>query len=211
MSNPADIAACERTSQLYVADWLNVWRLSSGGADIQRLLPKSASNRLERLRALSVTATGLLVTTYEELMQFDTDGDILRRVRVYDRSHAVESPSGLLIVSHYNSETKRHQVSVVNTGGQLIRHFVGSYHQQPLGFIPHIAVDSKGNIFVADRDNRRILLLDAQLKLRRVIVDEHQLNYEQPRRLCYMEQSGQLLVGLAKRASVAVFHVTIDA
>jgi len=97
----------------------------------------------------------------------------------------------------------------VNTAGQLIREFSGS-DQLPLGSSPHIAVDSKGNILVADRYNRRILLLDDQLALRRVIIDKDQLNYEQPERLCYMEQSGQLLVGLAGCASVAVFHVLID-
>jgi len=220
MSNPVDIAACKRTSQLYVADRLNVWRLSSGGADIQRLLPKSASNPLERLRALSVTATGLLVTTSGQLMQFDTDGDVSRRVSVSNPTHAVESPTGILIVSQchdnlvYDEDLQqqiygKRQVSIVNTGGQLVREFSGS-DKLPLVSIPHVAVHSKGNIFVADRDNRRILLLDAQLKLRRVIIDEHQLNHEQPVRLCYTEQSGQLLVGLAGRASVAVFHVLID-
>jgi len=69
-----------------------------------------------------------------------------------------------------------------------------------------MAVDSHGNILVVDRHNRRILLLDAQLSLRRVIIDEHQLNkYEAPRRLCYREQSGQLLVGLD--GGVLVFDV----
>jgi len=69
----------------------------------------------------------------------------------------------------------------------------------------HVAVDSHGNIFVADLYNGRILLLDAQLKLRRVLIDEHQLNYEEPRRLCYVERTGQLLVRSEK--SVALFDV----
>ena len=71
---------------------------------------------------------------------------------------------------------------------------------------PHIAVDRQGNIFVADYDYRRILLLDAQLALRRVIIDARQLNGRRPRRLCYTEQSGQLLVGFIE-GSVAVFHM----
>jgi len=149
------------------------------------------------------------VTTSEELIQFDADGDILRRVRVYQPTHAVQSPAGLLIVSHKSYWSGKHQVSAVNTAGQFVCEFRGS-DKQPLGFIPHIAVDSKGNILVADRDNRRILLLDAQLALRRLIINKDQLNHEQPVRLCYTEQSGQLLVGLANRASVAVFHVLID-
>jgi len=74
-----------------------------------------------------------------------------------------------------------------------------------LGVARHIAVDSHGNTFVADSHNRRILLLDAHLSLRRVIIDEYQLNYKQPWRLCYTEQPGQLLFALYSR--VAVFDV----
>ena len=137
-------------------------------------------------------------------MQFDADGDEVTRVRLPDDmnpDHAVESPTGTFIVSHKNTRLKDQcQVSEVTGEGQVLRKFSG-----PLGVTPHIAVDSQGNVFVADRDSRRVLLLDAQLALRHVIIDEHQLNYE-PLRLCYMEQSGQLLVGLHS-CSVAVFHV----
>ena len=86
----------------------------------------------------------------------------------------------------------------------MLRQFSGS-RLTSLGFTPHIAVDSRGNIFVADYDNRRILLLNTHLSLRRVIIDEHQLNYKQPWRLCYREQSGQLLVALYD--GLAVFDV----
>jgi len=70
----------------------------------------------------------------------------------------------------------------------------------------HIVVERQGNIFVADSRKRRILLLDAQLALRRVIIDARQLNGRRPERLCYTEQSGQLLVGFEK-GGVAVFDV----
>jgi len=116
-----------------------------------------------------------------------------------DPWHEVESPTGTFIVAHRNTQLNQYQVSEVNTEGQVLRQFSGS-----LGGPVHIAIDSQGHILVADWDNRRILLLDAQLALCRVI-DEHQLNYLQPGRLCYVEQSGQLLVGL--RYSVAVFDV----
>ena len=86
----------------------------------------------------------------------------------------------------------------------MLRQFTGS-HPSSLGWTPHIAIDSHGNVFVADSYNGRILLLDAQLKLRRLIIDEHQLNYKTPWRLCYREPTGQLLVGLEH--SVAVFDV----
>jgi len=120
--------------------------------------------------------------------------------------HAVESPTGTFIVSLYNRQLKQYQVAEVNTGGEVLRQFSGS-RLSPLIDTQHLAVDSHGNIFVADYDNRRILLLDTQ---RRVIIDEHQLKCEEPWRLCYREQSGQLLVGLDGGGggdSVLVFDV----
>jgi len=68
-----------------------------------------------------------------------------------------------------------------------------------------VAVDSRGNILLADRDNCRVLLFDARLMLCRVLVDEHQLNYKQPLRLSFREHSGQLLVVVEDR--VALFDV----
>ena len=115
--------------------------------------------------------------------------------------HAVESPSETFIVSHRGTRLDQHwQVGEVDTEGRVLRQFGG-----PLDWTRHIAVDSRGNVLVADHDGRRVLLLDAQLTLRRVVIDEHQLDDRRPRRLCYTEQSGQLLVGFDY--SVAVFHV----
>jgi len=208
LRNPWDIAACERTSQLYVADnWECVWRVSSDGADIQRWLKKSPSDTFKPY-TLSVTSSRLLVTSLSgrQLIHFNAaSGDELRRVGLPDYMeprHAVESPTGTFIVGHVNSQLTQYQVSEVSTEGQVLRQFSSS-----LGWPRHIAVDRQGNILVADYDKRRILLLDAQLALRRVIIDERQLSDRRPRRLCYMEQSGQLLVGFDLCRSVAAFDV----
>jgi len=203
---PLDIAACERMSQLYVVDWEWVWRVSPDGDDIERWLPKSTSNSIAP-RPLSVTSSRLLVTSFmgQHLIHLDAGGDELRRVPLpdyMDPRHAVESPSGTFIVSHSNTQLDQYQVSEVNTEGRVLRQYSGS----PLGLPKHIAADSHGNIIVADWKYHRILLLDAKLALRRIIIDEHQLSYKQPRRLCYVEQSGQLLVGF-DNSSVAVFDV----
>jgi len=211
LKDPWDIAACEQTSQLYVADWGGkcVWRVSADSADIKRWLPKSPSDTFEP-KKLSVTSTRLLVTSHStnHLMQLDAVGDELRRVQLPDDMeplHAVESLTGTFIISHKNTQLKQYQISEVNTDGKVLRQFTGS-RLSSLGETQHVAIDSHGNIFLADYDNHHILLLDAQLKLRRVLIDEHQLNYERPRRLCYREQTGQLLVGLEYN-SVVVFDV----
>jgi len=216
MRNPCDIAACQQTAQLYVAGCPLtahpdcVWRVTSDGEDVKRLLPKSPSDTI-RPYTLSVTSSRLLVTSLgtRQLIQYDAVGDELSRVdlpRDMSPHHAVESLTGTFIVSDYNTQLKHDQVSEVNTGGQVLRQFSGS-HRLPLGWAPHVAVDSQGNIFVADCTNDHILLLDSELTLRRVIIDEHQLNYKQPWRLCYNEQSGQLLVGFYDSRDVAEFDV----
>jgi len=201
----SDIAACEETFHLYVADFKEcIWRVSSDGEDIECWLPKSPSITFIP-STLSVTATRLLVTSQstQQLIQFDAGGDELKRIQlpVYMRpQHAIESPAGTFIVSQRNTRMKpQHQVSEVNGEGQLLRQFSGS-----LGDTLHISGDSQGNVFVADHANSRILLLDAQLALRHVIIDERQL-IDEPHRLSYVEQAGQLLVGLD--SSVAVFDV----
>jgi len=142
------------------------------------------------------------------LAQFDAVGDELRLAclpRYMDPDHAVESPTGTFIVSYRHTELMQWQFSEVNTEGQVLRQFSGT--RPTLGNTPHIAVDSQGNIFAVsrDRDRRRILQLDRQLAVCCIIIDEHQLNSRQPRRLCFVEQSGQLLVGMGY--SVAVFDM----
>jgi len=150
-----------------------------------------------------------------QLRQFDAaGGDELRRVGLPDYMaplHAVESPTGTFIVGHSNTQLRQWHVSEVSTEGQVVRQFSSS----SLSWPEHIAVDRQGNILLADSRNRRILLLDAQLSLCRVIIDERQLSFrlprrrhveQQPLRLCYMEQSGQLLIGFFY-CNVAVFDV----
>ena len=210
LQGPRDIAACEQTSHVYVAGVGCIWRMSADGAEIRRWLPKSPDDTFGP-RTLSVTSTRLLVTSdfAKQLMQFDADGNELRRVHLPDNlepGHAVESPTGTFIVSHRNARLLYPwQVSEVNTGGEVLRQFTASLPSSPC--LPaHIAVDSHGNVVLADSGNR-ILLLDAHLTLRRVITDEHQLKYKTPQRLCYREQSGQLLVGFSEGRSVSVFDV----
>ena len=226
LSSPRDIAACEQTSRLYVADSVGIWGVSADGADTKRWWPKSSTDTFKPW-TVSVMSTRLLVMSLDtkQLMQLDADGNELRRVQLPDYMKpydAVESPTGTFIVSHGNTQERQLRVvSEVNTDGEVLRQF--SSGPVKFGELLHVAVDSRANILVADSGNRHILLLSVldskqakQLKLRRVIVDEHQLHDDrmvmelldkdkQPKRLCYVERTGQLLVGFWR--SVAVFDV----
>ena len=59
----------------------------------------------------------------------------------------------------------------------------------------HLSLDSEGHVLVADCDNNRILLLNSQLQLQRVLVDTNsQVKLWRPDRLCYNELTSQLYV-----------------
>ena len=110
--SPRDIVACERTSRVYVADEGCIWLLSSDGTHTS-WLPQSLTDTLMPW-TLSVTSTRLLVTSYNtrQLIQFDADGDELRRVQLPDDMvprHAVQSPTGTSsVTSTYNCTATIH-------------------------------------------------------------------------------------------------------
>jgi len=204
--------------------------MSADGTNIELLLRKDRSDSISP-RSLSLRSSHLLVTLYEvckewmgligyehvatigdSLMQFDAGGHELRRVKLpveMTSRHAVESPSGTFIVSNSIKQLKENQyqnrISEVDVDGKMLRHFTGS-RLLKLGFSHRIAVDSRGNVLLADTFNNHILLLDAQLTPRRIVIDKHQLNDRRPLRLCYVERTGQLLVILDNK-SVSVFDM----
>ena len=148
------------------------------------------------------------------LKQFDSVGDELLLGNM-EPQHAVASSTRTFVVSLFNTQLKQGQVVVVNNVGEVLRKLTDS-RLSSLGLTPRVAVDSRGNIFLANYLPGRILLLDSQLNLRHTIIDKqlsftspinhHQPFYEGPLRLCYNEQSGQLLVGLFV-GHVVVFDV----
>jgi len=59
----------------------------------------------------------------------------------------------------------------------------------------HLSLDSEGHVLVADWFNHRILLLNSQLQLQRVLVDTNsQVELWSPSQLCYNELASQLYV-----------------
>ena len=133
----------------------------------QTALTYSAGCQSHRLYTLSVTSSRLPVTSRSDRQpkQAATNSYKLCLPSYVEPLHAIMSPTGTFIVSHRKTQLIQWQVSEVNTEVQVPHQFSGS----SLGWPAHTAVDSQGNIIVADSDNCRILLLDAKLALCRVI------------------------------------------
>ena len=99
------------------------------------------------------------------------------------------------------------QISELDADGRVVRRFGGllggaGHILQELNWPKHLAVDSHGNVLVADRWNHRVLLLDGALRLRRVLVDQAAVT--EPERLSFDERSARLCV-VDRRCAVKLF------
>jgi len=80
-------------------------------------------------------------------------------------------------------------VSEVDVHGTILRSFKNV--ELPL----HLLSDSEGHVLVADFNNHRILLLNSQLELQRVLVDGNsEVQLREPARLYYNELASVLYV-----------------
>ena len=80
-------------------------------------------------------------------------------------------------------------VSEVDVRGRTLRSYTDVWRPY------HLSLDSEGHVLVADWYNDRILLLNSQLQLQRILVDRNsQVKLWEPTRLCYNELTSQLYV-----------------
>jgi len=80
-------------------------------------------------------------------------------------------------------------VSEVDVTGRLLRTFTD------VSWPRHLSVDSEGRVFVADYRNHRILLLNSELRLQRVLIHtDSQIKLPKPALLCCDERTSRLYV-----------------
>jgi len=81
------------------------------------------------------------------------------------------------------------QVSEVDDRGAVLRSLTD------VNWPRYLSSDSEGHVLLADHANHRILLLNSQLQLQRVLVDTNsEVKLWMPTRLCYNELTSQLHV-----------------
>ena len=100
------------------------------------------------------------------------------------------------------------QVAEFDSTGQRLR----CYYSGPRGDGPqqvnwpyYLALIGDGRLLVADELARRVLVLNSELKLERVLLTDQQLNGKMPHRLCYNSQTGLFYVGMT--GHVNVYHI----
>jgi len=59
-----------------------------------------------------------------------------------------------------------------------------------------LALDNEGRVFVTDWCGRRLVLLDPQLGSDRILLGQDQGEAHEPQRICYIAETGRLMVGM---------------
>jgi len=184
LDSMSDMTACAHYYCLYISD---------GDRYIHRAaLPHTTITKwLMRGKPayLSVTKAHTLLVTFDKLVmirEFTTHGGLLNEIDllqdIMSPWHTIQLSSGEFIVCHYDDDdpVDLHRVCLVGSDGQVVKSFGGRQGSgsQQLTFPSHVAVDRDGFVFVADRDNLRVLLLSPLFTYVREIMSREQPNWE---------------------------------
>lgn len=217
IDDPGDIVADARNVCLYVADCKRdcIWRADVDGDDSDDVGVESQItvtrwlSDVKEPRSLSMTGDGnLLVMTMTDGVRVfaPTTGDLVAEVRQpagVDRPlglHAVATGDGTFVVSQGEMDDRLQRVVEIDGEGRVLRSY-GDERGTGAGQLDrpvHVQMDAGvgGRVFVADRHNRRVLVLDRRLKLERVLLTKDQDDIDRPYCLCLHRDTGQLMVGM---------------
>jgi len=185
----ADMTSCGFFRCLYVSDYINdcVNRVEVDGTVTQWPVSDGPCGL-----SVSVTTHNVLVTCHDvcTIKEFTHQGDPVRTITFTDDVtnpwHAIQLTSGEFVVCHGSLDDLVHRVCRLDTDGCVVQSFggpPGSTDLHQLNVPWHLAADDQDFIFVADHDNRRVILLSPRLQYLRQVVSRDRLKYD-PHRLC---------------------------
>ena len=216
MRKPFDMATDRLNRRLFVSDaWCDcIWKV-----DVDRRRSNVFLAGVGKPGRLSVMPDGRIVMPNQadrSLRVHDpTTGKrvstIVLPANVERPQHAAATPHGTFVFSHGSSAADVHQLVEVTGDGVPVRVFgCAGAGTNALRHPYHFDIDESGNIAVADYGNGRVLLLDANLKLKCVLLNRSPEPFVNvPWRLCFDKDSGRLVVVMRSKAvtSVEMFSV----
>ena len=220
LKNPRDLTSCSKFRCLYISDGggLKIHRVELNGATTRWKLNDEPWIRNPAPDGLSVTPEPdfhvLVTCPYAlKLKEFTTNGVPIREIRLQEELvhplHAIQF-NGQFIVAHGFETDPLHRVCIVNTTGHVTRCY-GGPRGSAVGQLDgprHLAVDSEGNVVIADLGNERVLLLNETLKYVGDLVSTYKGNRSKfhPFRL-HLDTRGKMLVVDHINMDVLMFQV----
>jgi len=186
---------------MYIGDWSNnvVHRVDSDG-------PITRWHVNAEPHGMSVNSAYNVLVTFREIgaiKEFTTDGVLLRSVNlessILHPYHAVEISPERLVVCHGDGNDPLQRVLTVDLSGRIQQSYGGTKGSSGMKLDGPIRLVVKENVFVADLNNHRVLMLTPTLRL----VHEVFSVTSYPHRMWFDELGGRLyLVDNNLRSSV---------
>jgi hypothetical protein len=219
LNYPNDIVVCNETSQLYIADYeqcaiRRVNLLSYKQVDkfiSTQWMPLSLSTKSHRLLITPCNGDALFI--------YGDGGDLLKRniqlPHYMTATHAVETTHNTYIVSH-NSRlghgdtllSEHESVSEIDINGRVVRTFNSQHNSVgsiQLKWPYYLALAGNNHMIVADSLNERIVVLNEDLQLKRVLINSS--HGQQPWRLFLSQRTGLLFIAMHESSDIHVFDV----
>jgi hypothetical protein len=190
LNAPSDIAVCSEPSRLYIADYgkcaIFVTDLSSAdrvtSTFVTQCQPVTLSARPGRITVVPKNGNKLFI--------YGEKGNVLHDISLPKdmiAAHAVETVRNTYIIGRRltpGSESMQGKVSEVDSGGRVVRSFNIQHPDagiMGLGEPYYLASYDSDNFLVADRFDKRIVLLNRNMQIKRVLINSIDV---QPWRLC---------------------------
>lgn len=206
--DPRDIVSCDKNKCLYILD------CESFGNSRKILMVDPSGKLLTKWSTgvddgigLSVTVeANVILTAFDrnKLYEYSPEGLLIREIKLSSDAampishplHAVKLTKDHFLVSHGRYRGDLHRLCIVDANGKLKKSFggiCGSAIEQ-MNYPIHLSVDGNRFVMVVDQENRRVLLLNSDLKFKREILskDKHELLC--PTRILLDESNSRLFV-----------------
>lgn len=205
--DPVDIVSCNRSKCLYILDYKcqgqykEIFKVDLYG----KLLSIWSLEYYDGFRLSVTNESNVIFAVHNEdkLCEYMPNGDLVHEIKLSSDAgichpwHAIKLINGEFLVSHRNFRNYNHTVSIVDADGKLIKSFGG----RPGSIVPHmnvpfhLFVDGNGFVFVADYENRRVLLLDSDLEFKTEILSNERHGLQCPQKILLDESRGRMFVG----------------
>ena len=216
MKDPYDMVASEHSQLIFISDQVStcLWRIQMPDRKVDSWEIKGTPWNM------SISSCDWMVVCvaheardylclYKKL-DVNKESTIILPTKVRYLIHAVMLPNKNFVISYSMKNTHlSFLISELSADG---RNFIHTFDPRSLesnilvGWTPnHLTTDEDGNIFIADSDNARVVMLNSRFKELRFLsnkknktMNTNKHSMEIPWRLCYVGETKQLIVGQLK-------------
>ena len=192
---------CTINKCLYISDFVSrsVYKLPV--ADERKMNSWIVS---DKPRGISVNRNSnvlVIIERKQSIEEYTPSGEMVRSIphrEIARPWHCVQFNTGKYVICHGSEPTDQHRVSLIDQTGCVIGHYGSQPGEEDdqLNWPNYLALDSRNNIAVSDRENKRIQLLDSSLtRFATISRLPNGRRFSKLRALCIDDVRGRLYVG----------------